>query len=95
MNKIELIDAETLYFKPIDHPKILIEGILSNGLAILSGDSKIGKSWMVLWFCLKLAKGEPIWGLPTAKTNEFSDVLRKMAMCLKAAPITGTPSSGH
>ena len=69
MNKIELIDAETLYFKPIDHPKMLIEGILSNGLAILSGDSKIGKSWMVLWFCLKLAKGEPIWGLPTAKTN--------------------------
>ena len=69
MNKIELIDAETLYFKPIDHPKMLIEGILSNGLAILSGDSKIGKSWMVLWFCLKLAKEEPIWGLPTAKTN--------------------------
>ena len=48
---------------------MLIEGILSNGLAILSGDSKIGKSWMVLWLCLKISRGEPVWGLPTAKTD--------------------------
>ena len=48
---------------------MLIDGILSNGLAILSGDSKIGKSWMILWFCLKISRGEPIWGLPTAKTD--------------------------
>ena len=69
MDKIQLIDAETLFYKPLEHPRMLIDGILSNGLAILSGDSKIGKSWMILWFCLKISQGEPIWGLPTAKTD--------------------------
>ena len=69
MQKIQLIDAETLYYKPLEHPRMLIDGILSDGLAILSGDSKIGKSWMILWFCLKISRGEPIWGLPTAKTD--------------------------
>ena len=69
MGKLELIDAETLYYKPLDYPKMLIDGLLSTGLAVLSGDSKIGKSWMVLWFCLKIAKGEPIWGIPTNKSD--------------------------
>lgn len=69
MEKLHLISADTLFYQPLDHPKILIDGILSNGLAILSGDSKIGKSWMVLWLCLKISRGEPVWGLPTAKTD--------------------------
>ncbi len=69
MKKLHLISAETLYYTPLDHPRMLIDGILSDGLAILSGDSKIGKSWMILWFCLKISRGEPIWGLPTSKTD--------------------------
>ena len=24
---------------------------------------------MILWFCLKISQGEPIWGLPTSKTD--------------------------
>ena len=69
MEKLHLISADTLFYQPLDHPKMLIDGILSNGLAILSGDSKIGKSWMVLWLCLKISQGEPAWGLPTAQTD--------------------------
>ena len=69
MEKLHLISADTLFYQPLDHPKMLIDGILSNGLAILSGDSKIGKSWMVLWLCLKISQGEPVWGLPTTKTD--------------------------
>ena len=69
MNKIQLIDAETLYYKPLAHPKMLIDGILSDGLAIMAGDSKIGKSWMVLWLCLQISKGEPVWSFPTRKTD--------------------------
>ena len=67
MEKLHLISADTLFYQPLDHPKMLIDGILSNGLAILSGDSKIGKSWMVLWLCLKISLGEPVWGLPPHK----------------------------
>ena len=69
MEKLHLINAETLYYTPLDHPRMLIDGILSNGLAILSGDSKIGKSWMVLWLGIKISQGEPVWGLPTSKTD--------------------------
>ena len=69
MGKIQLIDAETLYYKPLEHPRMLIDGVLSDGLAIMAGDSKIGKSWMVLWMCLQISKGEPVWGLPTRKTD--------------------------
>ena len=69
MEKLHLISADTLFYTPLDHPRMLIDGILSNGLAILSGDSKIGKSWMVLWLCLKISLGEPVWGLPTAQTD--------------------------
>ena len=69
MNKLQLIDADTLYYKPLAHPKMLIDGVLSDGLAILAGDSKIGKSWMVLWLCLQISRGEAAWGLPTRKTD--------------------------
>ena len=69
MEKLHLISADTLFYQPLDHPRMLIDGILSNGLAILSGDSKIGKSWMVLWLCLKISQGELVWGLPTAQTD--------------------------
>ena len=48
---------------------MLSDGVLSDGLAIMAGDSKIGKSWMVLWMCLQISKGEPVWGLPTRKTD--------------------------
>ena len=65
MNKLQLIDADTLYYKPLAHPKMLIDGVLSDGLAILAGDSKIGKSWMVLDLCLAVAQGEPFLGFPT------------------------------
>lgn len=69
MGKIQLVDAETLYYKPLIRPQMIIDGILSSGLAIMAGDSKIGKSWMVLWFCLKISNGEPVWGFPTHKTD--------------------------
>ena len=69
MEPLELISADDLYHKPLTHPEMLIDGILSTGLAILSGDSKIGKSWLVLWLCLKIAKGEPVWGIPTRKKD--------------------------
>lgn len=30
MQKIQLIDAETLYYKPLEHLRMLIDGILSD-----------------------------------------------------------------
>ena len=44
--------------------------------------SKIGKSWMVLDWCVRIAKGEPVWGLPTQKGTTLylclEDTLRRV-----------------
>ena len=69
LESIHLISADDLYHAPLNHPQMLIDGLLSTGLAILSGDSKIGKSWLVLWLGLKIAKGEPVFGIPTRKAD--------------------------
>ena len=43
VEELKLISAEELYYKQLSQPKLLIDGLLPNGLAVLSGDSKIGK----------------------------------------------------
>ena len=65
--ELKLIDAEEIFYGTYNHPPMMIDGILPAGLTMFSGDSKIGKSWLVLWLCLKLAGGEPIWGVPVKK----------------------------
>lgn len=71
MGKIQLIDAEALYYKPLEHPKMLIDGVLSDGLAIMAGDSKIGKSWMVLWMCLQIVRVSRYGGSPQERRMSF------------------------
>ena len=64
---LALQNAEMIYYQALSSPPMLIDGILPSGLTVLSGDSKIGKSWLVLWLGLKLCKGEAVWGIPTRK----------------------------
>jgi hypothetical protein len=45
----------------------LVEGLLRPGLTVLAGSPKIGKSWLVLQLCIKVAKGEAFFGQPTKK----------------------------
>ena len=92
MGKIQLIDAETLYYKPLEHPKMLIDGVLSDGLAIMAGDSKIGKSWMVLWMCLQISKGEPVMGAPNKKDGRG---LSRAGGPRMARPTAYAGSDGH
>ena len=46
---------------------ILKRRIIYPGLHILSGDPKIGKSWMIMDMCLSIAKGEKFLGRRTEK----------------------------
>ncbi|EJT05700.1 AAA family ATPase [Rhizobium sp. CCGE 510] len=53
----DAIDAETLLgmdFAPVDY---VIEGFIAEGLTILAGRPKLGKSWMALGFCIAVATG--------------------------------------
>lgn len=66
---LKTVDAAELMATPLQKPVFIVEGLLPLGLSILSGASKIGKSWLVLWLAAQVAKGEPVWGAPTCGTG--------------------------
>ena len=61
------IDADTLMDKPLPKSSFLVDGLIPQGVNILCGASKIGKSWLMLDLALKLAAGEPFCGMETTK----------------------------
>ena len=67
LNKLQVIDGESLLDMELTVPKFCVRGLLPQGLSILGGAPKIGKSWLVMHLCLCVANGEPIWNLDTAK----------------------------
>ena len=59
--KLPTINAEELLSFPLQPIRFIIDGLLPQGLHILAGAPKIGKSWLALTLCLCVAKGEPLW----------------------------------
>ena len=47
--------------------KFVIKDLLPQGLAIIGGAPKVGKSWLMLDWCVRIAKGETIWNFSTTK----------------------------
>lgn len=62
---LKTVDAETLLATPLAPVRYIVNGLLPAGLHLFCGSPKIGKSWMMLWLCLMVAKGEPLWEFPT------------------------------
>lgn len=67
--KLETIDAETLMTTPMEPLKFIVKGLIPQGLHVLAGSPKIGKSWLSLWICLQVAKGEKVWESETLKSE--------------------------
>lgn len=65
MKKLDTIDADTLLGIPYEPVPFLVEDLLPPGLHLLAGAPKIGKSWLALWLCLRVAQGEPLWNFST------------------------------
>ena len=66
-HKLTVIDGEILMDKRLPPTKFCVDTLLPQGLCILGGSPKVGKSWMVLDLCVRGAQGTPLWGLPTSK----------------------------
>lgn len=66
-NKFQTIDAGTLSSTPIAPIKYVISATLSVGLHLLAGAPKMGKSWLIIWICLQIARGRMVWGQKTAQ----------------------------
>ena len=61
------VDGETLWDLEFGARRFCIHSLLPQGLCILGGAPKIGKSWLVLDWCIRIAKGEPIWDMDTTQ----------------------------
>ena len=87
-NKLTVIDGETLMDTRLEPTKFCIDTLLPQGITILGGAPKIGKSWWVLDICIRIAKGESVWGMPTTKGTTLylclEDTLRRVQerLCL-------------
>ena len=86
--KLTVIDGETLMDTRLEPTKFCIDTLLPQGITILGGAPKIGKSWWVLDICIRIAKGESVWGMPTTKGTTLylclEDTLRRVQerLCL-------------
>ena len=61
MKKLETMTAKQLQSAPYSPVPFLVEELLPEGLHILAGAPKIGKSWLALWLCLCVSQGRPLW----------------------------------
>ena len=62
-NRLLTIDGETLMSQPLTPLNFVVDTLLSQGLHILAGSPKVGKSWLALWLAVTVAKGDPVWGM--------------------------------
>lgn len=67
--KLNMIDGAALMSQPLRPPDFVVDSLLSQGLHILAGSPKVGKSWLVLWLAVMVAKGEPVWDMATRQSH--------------------------
>ena len=67
MKKLETMTAEQLQNAPYSPVPFLVDELLPEGLHILAGAPKIGKSWLALWLCLCVAQGQALWNFATTQ----------------------------
>ena len=69
VEKLKTVDADTLLSTPLRKTLFVVDGLIPQGLSVLSGSSKIGKSWLMLWLGLQVARGNPVWEFETHKCD--------------------------
>lgn len=81
-NKLTVIDGETLADLRLPPTRFCVQTLLPQGVTILGGAPKIGKSWMVLELCVRVAKGEAMWEMATTQGTTLylclEDTLRRV-----------------
>ena len=61
INRLQTIDADTLQSTAYEPVSFVVDDLLPQGLHLLAGAPKIGKSWLALWLCLCVSQGQPLW----------------------------------
>ena len=63
IKRLQTIDADTLQSTAYEPVSFVVDTLISQGLHILAGSPKVGKSWLALWLAVTVAKGDPVWGM--------------------------------
>ena len=63
--KLNTINGAALMSQPLRPPNFVVDSLLAQGLHILAGSPKVGKSWLALWLAVTVAKGELVWNMAT------------------------------
>lgn len=67
MTKLKTINCEEIMTEPLKPIEFVVDNLIAQGLFILAGAPKIGKSWLALDICLSVAKGEPVLNAKTVQ----------------------------
>lgn len=67
--QFQTISSDELFDKQIRKRKHIVEGLLPEGLALLSADPKAGKSFFALGMCVAVARGMPFLCFPTKQSD--------------------------
>ena len=65
ISQLHTVDGASLMSQPLRPPNFVVYSLLAQGLHILAGSPKVGKSWLALWLAVTVAKGEPVWNMAT------------------------------
>lgn len=65
MTKLNTINCEEIMTEPLKPIEFVVDNLITQGLFILAGAPKIGKSWLALDICLSVAKGKPLLNAAT------------------------------
>lgn len=66
MKELKMYSSEYIMNTPMKPIEYCVDGLISQGLFILAGAPKVGKSWLALDMCLSIAKGEKVLGKETS-----------------------------
>ena len=65
MKELKIYSSEYIMNTPMKPLEYCVDGLISQGLFVLAGAPKVGKSWLALDMCLSIAKGEKVLGKET------------------------------
>ena len=65
MKELKMYSSEYIMNTPMKPIEYCVDGLISQGLFVLAGAPKVGKSWLALDMCLSIAKGESVLGQKT------------------------------
>ena len=96
-HKLVAVDGESLWDMEFAVRRFCIRGLLPQGLCVLGGAPKIGKSWLVLDWCIRIARGDAVWGMETSPGTTLylclEDTLQRVQHRVYCMSEEGTPNA--